>query len=75
MRIVLSGRAELARVREQVHEHLRRDAAGSPRITGTSFASCDLDALAALLDQRLDQVARRDRRRRRSTTSWWRMPS
>ena len=32
----------------------------SPRMTGTSLVRLDLDALTALRDQRLDQLARRD---------------
>ena len=54
-------RRELVGVREQVHEHLRQALLIAAH-DGHAVADLHLDALTALRDQRLDELARRDDR-------------
>ena len=59
MRITLSGGANLLAFASKLTSTCV-SRCSSPRITGHSVVSLDLDALAALRDQRLDELAGRD---------------
>jgi hypothetical protein len=53
------GRSKFIGVREQIHEHLRQALLIAAH-DGHAVADFDLDALPALRNQRLDEVARSD---------------